>query len=439
MSTDHERGALGERFHDLPTPAEQPELSWEQMAPQVLRTETAEPEPKVRPLVWWWFSGIALTLLMVGTVYSALSNHPSSEAIATATEQATDVFPLKQGSEVTVSEDIFVTKTTPSVPSLPNNSNFSPDASNSEIIASKATLSLTKSAPTRALPMQEALVVLTTSEAKSLADRLTTSTEIIRLPQRPVTNISVPTHKIAAILRKEETTVSQTPPSQSNGRALSLMAGPVAYDLGYDSPHQTETAQLSGQLRLGYEQSLSERWFVAMGLELRYYRFQSAFEDIDENARIYQPGTVDTIFRNLTTGVETVSTTDTVGGTRVRRFLNDNVLTTVGLPLLVGYQQAFGSHRFSIATGPRVDFLLSREGKAVVGNLEVIDFTEAPQYGQRLRWGGRLEAGYDWQPRGSWSVTLRVGAQASLSDWSTNNSRQRPTSFDGMLGLRYRW
>ncbi|MEM6771898.1 MAG: hypothetical protein AAF597_15055, partial [Bacteroidota bacterium] len=92
MSTDQERGSLGERFHDLPTPANQPGLSWEQMAPQVLQPQKVEREGKTRPIIWW-SGGVALLLLLAGLGYPLLSDDTANDVVAEKLEQPTDTTP----------------------------------------------------------------------------------------------------------------------------------------------------------------------------------------------------------------------------------------------------------------------------------------------------------------------------------------------------------
>lgn len=70
MSTAKERGALGKRFHELPTPADADDLSWEKMAPHILLPPPEE-DPKRRIPIWWWVVGLIL-LLFAGGLYALI-------------------------------------------------------------------------------------------------------------------------------------------------------------------------------------------------------------------------------------------------------------------------------------------------------------------------------------------------------------------------------
>ncbi|MBC6993597.1 hypothetical protein QWY85_02295 [Neolewinella lacunae] len=437
MITNNERGSLGKRFDDLPTPGDFPELSWEKMAPKVLRP-TPEEEPRRKFFAWWWLALGALLLAFVGGLVYWTTLEQDGMAAGPVAEGTLPNYPAS---------DLDCPAATVRETGLAGGENtlLAPALASQEANSS-GTKRVATDARQPAPSTPTASRVSTTSPVGQ-----TLITEPVFPPPRPDLHSLRPLENgpIAAlpvagpgIDREVRLPISAAAPEgkrQDRERTLSLLAGPLTYGLGYEQLLRTDESQLSAQLRLGYTQSLNERWFLATGLDLRHYRFRTAFVEVDDNARFFRPGTVDTIFRNLTTGEERIVTTDTVGGTRIRRFGNDNVVTTLGVPVLLGRSWTAGVHHLSLAAGPRIDFLLGREGRTVVNNLEVIDLATAPQFGQNIRWAGRLEAGYDWQPQGRWSVALRLGTEAAFRDWSVNGSSQKPRSLDGLIGLRYRW
>ncbi|MEL7161641.1 MAG: hypothetical protein AAFN92_12855, partial [Bacteroidota bacterium] len=227
------------------------------------------------------------------------------------------------------------------------------------------------------------------------------------------------------------------------GKKASLVVtfGASAFRSGYtgETPWLAEERNApSPSFSLRYERPLSPNWFLSTGVDLRNYRFRTAFENVDTDARLFRPGTVDTIFRNRVTGEERTVFTDTIPGIRTRNFGNDNNVTEIGLPLLLGRRWTTGKHAFSLAAGPRVGLVVSRTGKTVIGTNEVSPVSAAPQFGKSLRWSGRLEVTYAYRFTSSVSLLAGVGGEAAFTDWATSPVfRQRPRIVTGQLGLRF--
>lgn len=406
------------------------------MAPHVLQPTETEDQPEDRIIAWWWLAVTALILIGAGGGY-VVSRQNHAPATPMVQQSSLPEVPSNQQPLVKTTAPAMAPKKA-ITPNHMTARGVAPGQTPGGSSVPPSDLLIARGAPEQAA---ETPPQLASRKLKAGGDpqvrlpgRRWPPKSVHQLSGRPITAIKVPKQGLSVTVDPAKSIVKT-----KRSTAISLLAGPVVYGAGYDEPTETVTPQLSVQLRVGFEQILTDRWFVAAGLDYRHLRFQSAFEDVDHNARIYQPGTVDTIFRNLTTGEETVSTTDTVGGTRIRRFLNHNVVRSVGGSVLLGYQQTFGNHRLSLAAGPRVDFLLGREGKVVAGDLEITDFTDAAAFGRNVRWAGRLEAGYDWQPEGPWSISLRLGAETGFGDWSSAALGQQPRTVNGLIGLRYRW
>jgi len=315
MSTDKELGALGKRFNDLPSPADNPDLSWEKIAPQVLQSERLEEDSEDGRFIWWWFTVGGLVLLILAGWFAL-----SPKTVATTNPIAEKIVesqaPTEQQPDNSYTTTPVVVPQRAAANSEPTNTFAAPTLFpklTSSIVA-QAEVALTYSDQKTSRLQQRALPASQREEEQLTAP---ISVAVPQLPTELIATVSVPNRDLAPAVIEP---LTQPAAGADQTKALTLLTGPVSYNLGYSTSNATETDQLSALLRLGYEQSLNDRWFISTGLELRHYRFQSAFEDVDEDARIYQPGTVDTIFRNLTTGEETVSTTDTVSGTRVRRF-----------------------------------------------------------------------------------------------------------------------
>ncbi|MEO0731380.1 MAG: hypothetical protein AAFZ52_00990 [Bacteroidota bacterium] len=232
-------------------------------------------------------------------------------------------------------------------------------------------------------------------------------------------------------------------PTNFDRQEISLMVtfGGSVFQSGYtdSAPWLAEERNgFSPSLGLRYERPFAANWLLSTGVDLRNYRFRTAFENVDTNARLYRPGTVDTIFRNLVTGEERTVFTDTIPGVRVRKFGNDNTVTEIGFSLLLGRRWITGKHSFGLAVGPRMGLVVAREGKTVVGTNEVQPLRTSPQFGKNLRWSGRLEVAYDYHLTSSVALSAIVGGETAFTDWAASPVfRQRTNMLGGQLGLRF--
>lgn len=436
MSYADERGALGKRFHDLPTTPDSPDLAWEAMARHVLSPEPPEEEPDDRvPVLWWWLAGAVVLLLIALSVWFARGN------------TAEEVVAVPQVIAKTSSADLVPKVVEPTKSLVPGperetagNQVFGP------VNALHRSPSLQKGiteSPTATFLSEKRETRSTTPVTEFLATVIPGSTdtqmESELVDGLPPLNFELFTVEASLpspmVVRKDE------PKDSGSSAMLSLQFGGVSFASRYSEGAtwlQDENNELSPELSLRYYRPVGKRFFISSGLELRNYRFRTAFESVDTEARIYQPGTVDTIFRNLTSGEERIVTTDTVGGTRTLRFGNDNTVMELGLPLLIGRKWTSGRHDFRLAAGPRLGLVLARTGKTVTETNRIADLEAAPQFSKGLNWAGRLEVGYGFRLTPLISLLGNVGIESSLSDWAeTAELKQRPTVLNGRLGLRY--
>ncbi|MEM1357732.1 MAG: hypothetical protein AAGF89_06015 [Bacteroidota bacterium] len=434
MSTAEERGALGERFHDLPTPASNPELEWENMARRILLPEPPEEEPrKRRAAFWWWFGGIAVLLAGAFLLWPAEEDHnPVSE------EQPTVI-----AKGATTAEEKLIEATIPL--KNPVKEQLPATTLTKGIGQEKALLQVVEVGKT----VWTEEVSSTTEEnlAPSLAPELAQPEVTIDFSRKAAVVVTqLPGGGIPMLDQLDQLPEVQARnlpfPVKPKGEAsLAITLGGGAFQSGYagDAPWlAAERNDFSPSLSLRYERPLTQNWFLSTGIDLRNYRFRTAFENVDPDARLYRPGTIDTIFRNLTTGEERTVFTDTVPGTVIRRFGNDNVVTEIGIPLLIAYRWASKKHALSLAIGPRLGLVVTREGRSLTGTNEVRELSEVPQFGNNLRWSGRLEAVYDYRITSSISLLAKVGGEAAFSNWSSSlDLKQRPKLVGGQLGLRF--
>ncbi len=462
MSNAEERGALGKRFHDLPTDTNNPDLSWEAMAANILSPPPEEEPEKRKPLIWWWLTAI---LLMLATGYYFTNNSSQAED-TTSQEELLVTAPDKESSRT---ENISAQVEMPGAELSPQENGpvaaHRPSTENSA--APLSNRSSPKGEPQRgSIPINRSGRVLANDDLTE--DRLDKIEAVVSSATDGSPRINDPA--TAPVIR-EETAYSIISPlnawptqllaihnempspvvkitdiddssSDQGKNLLSLTAGGFTQQSPYSSGAipEAEVSQSSPQFSLQYSKILSDRWQIGAGIDGRYYRFRTAFENLDENARLYRPGTVDTIFRNVSTGEERIVFTDTIPGTRLRKFGNDNSISELGLSLVLSRRWQFGRHGFLLSAGPRVGLVIGREGRTTNQLNQVSDLVDAPQYGKDLRISGRLEAGYSFDINHRWSFMAQLGAESSLSNWASGTTlTQRPTLLSGSLGIGVKW
>lgn len=436
MNNANERGALGKRFHDLPTTPDSPDLAWEAMARHVLSPQPPEEEPDDRaPIFWWWLAGTMVLLLIGLSVWFAQENTPEEviatpEVIAKTSGGDLGARAIPPAKNLAASQDNETASEKVVTPVNASWQRANAPKENAESLM--ATLPLKEREPSPAEPAME-FPATTTPESTNTPKKLYLVDGLPTLKFEPLTVAESLPH--LTVERKEESEESK------RSATLSFQLGGVSFASRYSEEAtwlQDENNELSPEISLRYTRPLGKKLFVSTGIELRNYRFRTAFEQVDNNARIYQPGTVDTIFRNLTTGEDRVVTTDTVGGIRSLRFGNDNTVTEIGLPLLIGRKWNLGRHDFSLAAGPRVGLIVARDGRTVIESNQVTDLGTAPQFSKNLNFAGRLEVGYGFQLTPTISLLSNVGLESALSDWAeTVELKQRPTVLNGRLGLSF--
>jgi len=440
MSTANERGALGQRFDYFPAGAVPADLAWENVERNILPPSAPEEPERRRRGAWWWVvSGAVIFIgILLGYNNSIIPDRVIAEEkllVAehdeTSRDETADEIPLNKVDTLQATRVATETNTK----SILSQSTPYP--------IEKRTMAIERSKITENIDKANHPVAGTTNNSgTSVAEYALVSVNAVE--ELPVLEIS----PLVEILRLPEVKKMVAAEEElpltiaKSGRALSLIGGLVTFQNGYDggAADEVESPGLGTQVQLRYTQPLSRKAFLSTGLEWRRYRFRTAFESTDLNARLYRPGTVDTIIRNTLTGEEQTVTTDTIAGIRTRRFGNDNAVSELGVPLLVGKHWKVGGSFFSLAAGPRLGLVIGRKGRTVVAAEEVVDLGAAPQFGHNFRLSGRLEGGSSLHLMGGLSLVTRVGVETSFGNWANGSGlRQRPTVFDANLGLRYTW
>ena len=154
-------------------------------------------------------------------------------------------------------------------------------------------------------------------------------------------------------------------------------------------------------------------WRVRAGL--RYERLTwSSQTTFDRPADLFRPGTVDTIFRNLTTGEERIVTVDTVAGILRTQFRGFGKLTLVSVPLGVGKSWALGNHRpgFWATVGPT--FVVGRNGRFGDPINGLRSLADDDLFPRSSWWSAGLAVDYRYHLSPRWWVGAEAAVRTSL-------------------------
>ncbi len=441
MSNPNERGFLHNRFDDQDHEPLPPELSWEKVAKNVLSPPPRQEERK-RVFLWWWFAAVVLVagLALVGINSFGVNK----EATVTSREEIVSPPAVSPTGPAQITKPATLNSTgngaMNSVPPAisPAVSGRNGSTRVSTLLAAQNT---TEGASNAGLN-REASTVAVNRYADRKQLNASSLTVIAELPRLPLSNVPVdPVIPAAELELPVPAVIIPVKPFT----AVSLTGGLIGYRAGYQpqndgfDPSTIESPEIGLQAELRIDRSLAKRWYISTGIAYRRYNFRSAFNTTDTDIDLYRPGTVDTIFRNVITGEERVVTTDTLSGTRIRRFGNDNVITEASVPFLIGRRFGQNGTTFGIAAGMRVGYVAGRSGRVAVSRDQVVSLNETPFYSNDFRLHSRLEFAVDQSFGKRVGLIARLGGELSLLDWHGSAvAGRRPLAADASVGLRLR-
>lgn len=112
--------------------------------------------------------------------------------------------------------------------------------------------------------------------------------------------------------------------------------------------------------------SLMDEITFYTGIQYQQFLFTERFNG-ERTANIFAPGSPDTIFINTVEGTQTTVFTDSLSGTQIRSFQHRNTISTLGFPIMIGWNSRASGKRFAfeIRGGVDVGIFISREGRTI--------------------------------------------------------------------------
>lgn len=433
METFDQKGGLNDKLGrhkatDIPA-----ELSWEQMGPKI----RAELEPKKqRRLLWWWLPiGLSATLLAIGYFslfggttelgYFPVPGQSVGENTAVA-ETAMEVPEEINGAKETdfaFSPDGPKAKDGPSV--------LVPSSNPTERIASAPSSS--KAAPTPTHPLNEFKESQTVSadEAQGKLVGLDLLNQIEVLSPQTVASLN-PTNPYPEV--PEIRNISR-PWIVEVGVGSAVNLNPDVYSAKLTGTTIDPLTGLAASLRIGY--SLPQRPYTLWaGIEMEELvqreRLQEAFP-----IQLYQPNTVDTIFRNTITGEVFTTTTDSVPGIRRVNIQQLSTFRSWSVPLLLGRSWSAAGWRLEGKAGVDVNLSSWYSGGYLTEGYELVDASTQYQAG----WAVRLEGQVLLPPARFGRLFVRGGYRRSMTQPGglVQGSLFRPEAMGLTMGWRVEW
>lgn len=178
-------------------------------------------------------------------------------------------------------------------------------------------------------------------------------------------------------------------------------------------------------------------WSFSAGLRFDQSTWNSRLERSDSTL-LFRPGTVDTIFSNLTTGEERIVTRDSVPGTRTTRFRGYGQIRTVGLELRAGRDWPVLGGRFLLMGSLRADYILNVSGRTVAPEGEITQATALARPAGSLLFGVGGAARFEQPVYGRLSAFGETGHHVQLGPALDGYGPKRITNWQFLAGVSIR-
>ncbi|TXB68833.1 hypothetical protein [Phaeodactylibacter luteus] len=408
-------------------------LSWGQMGPGI--RAGLKPKRRRRRFWWWLPVGLSVALAIVGYFsffgerarlgYFPVPGQPvgTTPAIAkTATEMPEEIKGANKAG-------IAISPDGPKAKGGPNG--LVASSNPAERKASVPSTSKAASTPTNPLNELKESQAVSADKAQDKLVGLDLLNQIEALAPGPVVSLDSTTpypevQKMQAV---------RDPWIVEAGIGLAFNLSPDIYSAKLPNTTIDPLSGLAASLRIGY--ALPQRPYTLWGgIEMEELvqreRLQEAFP-----IQLYQPNTVDTIFRNTITGEEFTSTTDSIPGIRQVNIQQHSTFRSWSIPVLIG--RAWAAAGWQLEGKAGFDFNLSswRSGGYLTEGYTVASASNRYQTG----WALRLEGQLLLPPVRFGRLFLRGGYRRSLSQQEglVQGSLFRPEAIGLTMGWRVEW
>jgi hypothetical protein len=433
METFDQKGGLNDKLGrhkatDIPAT-----LSWEKMGPNI--RAGLEQKKRRRLLFWWWLPVGTLVMLTIGYFSlfggtTELGHFPvpgqpvgTTPAIAkTETEMPAKI----KGANKT---GIAISPDGPKAKGGPNG--LVASSSPAERKASVPSTSKADSTPTNPLNEIKGSQALSADEAqdKRVGLELLTQIEVLSPHTVASLNPTTPYPRIPEIQNISRPWIVEV----GLGSAFNL--NPDIYSTKLPGTTIDPLTGLAASLRIGY--ALPQRLYTLWaGIEMEELvqreRLQEAFP-----IQLYQPNTVDTIFRNTITGETFTTTTDSVPGIRSVNFQQHSTLRSWSVPILLGRSWSAAGWQLEGRAGMDVNLSSWHSGGYLTEGYQLVNASTRYQAG----WAVRLEGQLLLPPVRFGRLFVRGGYRRSLNQQEglVPGGLFRPEALGLTMGWRVEW
>ena len=357
-----------------------PQLDWAAIAPAVNDAMTNQKKKKKRKAVLWWLSGSALILIPLCYILLQLPVSEKLAATYTANNsvRAEDYVTVESAETTTPTYNVETTSQSTPATQLDRLKGSAPVATETTVIDA-TDVQDSDSRPTKEIKTiaEQASVYLPASNTKLLgtagyttasgtdniaadlppaddskttpsgpsAANMVIAQEIPRVNPLLVSTIPALSPHVAIIPSSQISTIS------SRSMKLHQYGGVMFSNVA--SLYSNATPLTGVNMESAITKQIRGAWVVSTGVRMQQLRFQTAFIDRTP-IQVYSPMTADTIYR-FAGGEENIVYTDSIAGTGTRSYGYTNKLTSISIPLSVGYMIDVGG----ITVTPQLGVALS--------------------------------------------------------------------------------
>ncbi len=386
METFDQQGGLSDKLgrhkaKDIPA-----ELSWEQMGPKI-RAEL-QPKKRRRLFFWWWLPVSISVMAAVGYFslfdgraelgYFPLPGHLVGEnsAVAKSVTDIPEETPVAKEAEAAL----------PTGDPKPKGDAIVPVASPELTGINASDLYNSQTASTLIDPVNEPKDSQVASAGETLNNKvgLDLLNQIEALARKAVVSLDSTT----PYPEVPEVQAVRRPWIVEAGMGFAFNLNPDVYDMKLPGTSIDPVTGLTASFRIGY--ALPQRPYTLWaGIEMEELVQRERLQETLP-IQIYQPNTVDTIFRNIITGEEFTSTTDSIPGIRRVNIQQHSTFRSWSVPILLGRTWSVAGWQFEGKAG--VDFNLSswHSGGYLTEGYELVNASTQYQTGWAVRLEGQL-------------------------------------------------
>jgi hypothetical protein len=435
METFDQRGGLNDKLGQHKATDIPANLSWEQMGPNI---RAGLEHKKRRRLLFWWWLPVGLSVTLVIGYFSFLGESAelgcfpvpgqsvggNSAVVKSATEMPEEI---KGANETGIAFS-------PDDPKAKGRPNILVASSNpKERKASVPSTSRAVTTPTESGPFSEFKESQAVS-ADEVQDKLAGSAPlnpIEALAPGPVVSLDSTT----PYPEVPEMQAARHPWIVEAGMGLAFNLNPDVYGTKLPNTTIDPLSGLTASLRIGY--ALPQRPYTLWaGIEMEELVQREQLQEAS-TVQLYQPNTVDTIFRNTITGEAFTTTTDSVPGIRRVNVQQHSTFRSWSVPMLLGRTWSAAGWQLEGKAG--VDFNLSswHSGGYLTEGYELVDASTQYQAG----WAVRLEGQVLLPPARFGRLFVRGGYRRSMTQPGglVQGSTFRPEAVGLTMGWRVEW